>query len=63
MITYNSKAFLEEQQATQFGFRAYEVSDVETDLKRGGFDTIETTSSESMSNGTFFCTHGIAINA
>ncbi len=63
VITYNSKAFLEEQQATQFGFRAYEVSDVETYLKRGGFDTIETTSSESMSNGTFFCTHGIVTNA
>ncbi|MEO0405772.1 MAG: class I SAM-dependent methyltransferase [Cyanobacteria bacterium P01_A01_bin.135] len=58
VITYNSKDFLEAQQATQFGFQAYEVSEVETFIKAAGFEKIETSSGESPSNGTFFCTRG-----
>lgn len=58
VVTYASKEFLETQQATQFGFQAYEVSEVEAFLNTVGFDVIETISSEDMSNGSFFCTSG-----
>lgn len=63
VATYNSKAFLEAQQVTQLGFKAYDASETEALLKRVGFDAVETTSDESRSNGTFFCTSGIATKA
>ncbi|MGJ3253352.1 MAG: hypothetical protein ACFE0J_19790 [Elainellaceae cyanobacterium] len=54
VVTYNSKTFLEAQQAIQFRFKSYEANDVNAFLKAAGFDVIETTSGESMSNSTFF---------
>ena len=58
VITYASKAFLEAQQATQFGFQAYEVSEVESFLNTVGFDGIETIYRDDRRNSTFFCTNG-----
>ncbi|MEM9816114.1 MAG: class I SAM-dependent methyltransferase [Cyanobacteria bacterium P01_D01_bin.6] len=58
VVTYTSKAFLEAQQATQFGFQAYEFSEVEAFLRAVGFDVIETIAGEGRTNGTFFCTSG-----
>lgn len=57
-IAYNAKAYLEEQKATQFGFRAYEVSELEFYLKAAGFSGIQTVFSECARNGRFCFTRG-----
>ena len=59
VIAYNSKAFLDQQQATQFGFQAYDVVEVETLMQNTGFVSIQTQSGESVSNGQFFCSCGV----
>ena len=58
-IAYNSKTFLEQNQMTQYGFQAYGVSDIETQMNQAEFTYIQTVSGESSSNGKFFCTCGI----
>ena len=59
-IAYAAKAFLEAQGLTQYGFRAYDVAELEAALRTAGFREIQTRSDESASNGKFFCTCGIA---
>ncbi|MEO0373790.1 MAG: class I SAM-dependent methyltransferase [Cyanobacteria bacterium P01_A01_bin.17] len=58
-IAYNSKAFLEENQATQKGFRAYDEAEVETQMQQAGFTQIQTLSDNSVSNGQFLCSCGV----
>lgn len=57
-IAYNAKDFLEEQQVTQFGFRGYDVDQIECYLNVSGYSGIQTISDECPSNGRFFCTFG-----
>ncbi len=59
VVAYNSQAFLEQNQMTQYGFRGYEVKDFEAQMQDAGFSEIKTLSRESISNGKFFCTCGI----
>ena len=59
VVAYNSRAFLEQNQMTQYGFQGYEVKDFEAQMQDAGFSEIKTLSRESISNGEFFCTCGI----
>lgn len=58
-IAYNSKSFLEENQATEQGFRAYDEAEVEGQMQKVGFTQIQTLSDHSASNGQFLCSCGV----
>jgi len=60
VISYRSKAFLDNQKFSQHGFIAYEVAEIETMLKTAGFSKISTVSNKSTSHQEFFCTCGLA---
>lgn len=60
VISYNSKAFLEQQKFSQHGFAVYEVTEVETMLKAAGFTKITTVPGKSTHHQEFFCTCGVA---
>ncbi|MEA5616614.1 class I SAM-dependent methyltransferase [Cronbergia sp. UHCC 0137] len=56
VISYASKAFLEQKKFTQHGFTAYETTQIETILKAAGFTEINTISHQDTHHQQFFCT-------
>ncbi len=61
VISYTSKAYLEQQKFPQHGFIAYETTEVEMMLKMAGFSSIKTVSRQSDRHQEFFCTTGIMV--
>lgn len=58
VLCYTSKAYLDRQKFSLYGFATYEVSQVEMMLKIAGFSDISTVSGRSDRHQEFFCTVG-----
>ncbi len=60
VVCFNSADFLRSHQLDRYGFKGYQVEDVELLFEEAGFDLVQTISEDSANNGRFFCTRGTA---
>lgn len=58
VLSYNAPEFLEQQQLTQHGFRAYAPDAIEDSLRQAGFIHIKTRSGSDSRNGSFLNSQG-----